>query len=86
MENENRAPAKQVFKFDILYFIAVVFAVLLIRDLLVGQSHVKVIPYSEFQSLVEKDGVTDLVVGPTQITGAYKQPVDKGAPAHFSTV
>lgn len=86
MENENKAPAKRVFKFDILYFIAVFFAVLLIRDLLVGQNHVKVIPYSEFQSLIEKDGVTDLVVGPTQITGAFKQPVDKDAPQHFSTV
>ena len=86
MENDNKAPAKRVFKFDILYFILVFFAVLLIRDLLVGQNHVKIIPYSEFQSLIEKDGVTDLVVGATEITGAYKSPVEKDAPQHFSTV
>ena len=86
MENENKAPAKRVFKFDILYFIAVFFAVLLIRDLLVGQGHIEVIPYSEFQSLIERDGVADLVVGPTEITGAYKPPIEKDAPQHFSTV
>lgn len=86
MENENKAPAKRVFRFDILYFIAVLFAVLLIRDLLVGQNHVKVISYSEFQNLIEKDGVTDVVVGPTQITGAYRQPIEKDAPQRFSTV
>lgn len=85
MENENKASTKRVFKFDILYFIAVFFAVLLIRDLLVGQGHIKVIPYSEFQSLIEKDAVSDLVVGPTEITGAYKPPVEKDAPQHFST-
>lgn len=34
MESDNKAPAKRVFKFDILYFVAVFFAVLLIRDLL----------------------------------------------------
>jgi len=76
MENDDKAPAKRVFKFDIMYFIAVFFAVLLIRDLLVGQGHIKVIPYSEFQGLIEKDGVTDLVVGPTEITGAYKPPIE----------
>ena len=75
-----------MFKFDILYFVAVFFAVLFIRNLLVGQDHLKTIPYSEFRALVEKDGVTDLVVGPTKITGAYKQPAGKDSPQHFSTV
>lgn len=86
MRNDDKPSTRRIFKFDILYFIVVVFAVLLIRDLLVGQGHVKVIPYSEFQSLVERDGVTDLVIGPSQITGAYKPPVGDDGPQHFSTV
>ena len=72
METDNKAPTRRVFKFDILYFVAVFFAILLIRGLLVGQSHVKVDPYSEMQSLIEKNGVTDLFFGPTEITGGNK--------------
>lgn len=86
MADEKKLPTKREFKFDILYFVAVFFAVLFIRDVLVGQSHLKTISYSEFRALVEKDSVTDLVVGTTKITGAYKQPAEKDGPQHFSTI
>ena len=39
MADDKKQPAKHAFKLDVLYFIAVVFAVLLIRDFLVGETH-----------------------------------------------
>ena len=86
MNDEKKAPAKHTFKFDVVYFIAAFFAILLIQDFFVGRDHLKTIPYSEFQSLIDKDGASDLVVGPTRITGAYKQPAENGGAEHFSTV
>lgn len=44
--DKNKAPAKPEFKFDLLYFILAILAVLLIRDQLVGEGHLKTIPYS----------------------------------------
>ena len=86
MSDEKKPPVKREFKFDLLYFIVAIFAVMLIRDLLVGQSHVKTIPYSEFRAMVEKGDVRDLVVGPTRITGTYAKPAESAQPQHFSTV
>lgn len=86
MTDKNKAPAKREFKFDLLYFILALFAVLLIRDFLVGQGHVKTIPYSEFSELVDKGEVKDLVIGPTRITGSFARPADQGQPQHFSTI
>jgi cell division protease FtsH len=75
---------KREHKINFLYVIAAFFALLLIQEFLYPQNHMKTIPYSEFQTLVEQDKVTDLVVGATQITGTYKEPVD-GSVLHFST-
>jgi cell division protease FtsH len=69
------------FWYIILAFIAIVF----IQDLLVQSAGVKTIPYSDFQSLLEKQQVTDLVVGPTTITGKYKTPPEANT-TRFSTV
>lgn len=52
-------------------------AIILIQDPLFQPSHIKTIPDSEFQQLVDQGQVTDLVVGPDQITGAYKAPKGK---------
>ncbi len=86
MDDEKKAPAKTNFRFDIVYFIAAVFAILLIQDLFAGRDHQRTIPYSEFQSLIDRDGASDLVIGATRITGTYKQPGENGATQHFSTV
>jgi cell division protease FtsH len=86
MADEKKPLIKREFKFDLVYFILVVFAVLFIRDLWLGQGHVKTIPYGEFRELLDKSEVTDLVVGRTKITGVYKTPIEKGAPQHFSTI
>jgi len=86
MNKQDKPLPKRDFSFDILYFIAAMFAVLLIRDYLVGTNHVREIPYSEFKQRLDKSEVKDLVVGPTRITGAL--PPDAGAkePQHFTAV
>jgi cell division protease FtsH len=86
MAEQSRSPIKREHKFDFLYFIAVLFAVLLIRDLLVGQDHVQTISYSEFRELLDKSGVKDLVVGPTRITGSYVSGKEGEPEKHFTTV
>lgn len=73
-------------QFDIIYFIATIFMILVIQDFWMGSGHVKTIPYSEFRTLVDQKAINDVVVGPSRITGAFKKPVKKGDPEHFSTV
>ncbi len=55
------------------YVVAAVLAVMFIQDLLYAYVYtpIKTIPYSEFESLVDQGKVTDIVVGPDKITGAY---------------
>ncbi|KAB2916765.1 MAG: ATP-dependent zinc metalloprotease FtsH [Hyphomicrobiaceae bacterium] len=72
-------------KFDLVYFVAVIFAVVFIREYWIGEDHSKTIPYSEFRRLLDKGEVTDLVVGPTRIVGSYTKPGEAGK-QHFSTV
>jgi len=81
----DKPPSKGQVKFDVIYFIVVMFAVLFIREYWVGEDHSKTIPYSEFRTLLDKGEVTDLVVGPTRIIGAYAKPGEAGK-QHFSTV
>jgi cell division protease FtsH len=75
---------KREHQINFWYLIAAIIAVLLIQDLLLQQTHTKTIPYSEFQELVDQGKVTDLVVGPSQITGSFKEPADPSVP-HFAT-
>ena len=65
---------KREHQINFLYVIAAFAAILLIQNLLFQPSHIKTIPYSEFQQLVDQGKVTDLVIGPGQITGTYKEP------------
>lgn len=66
------------------YVILAFLAILFIQDLLVRSTSVKVIPYSEFQSLLQQQKLSDIVVGPTTITGKFRNPADAKAPG-FST-
>src|SRR5438477_6636835 len=65
---------KRQHQINFWYIIAAVIAVMLIQNWLYQPTHIKTIPYSEFQQLVDQGKVTDLVVGPDQITGTYKEP------------
>jgi len=85
-QQPQKPKIKREFGFDILYFLAALFAVLLIRDFLVATSHVREIPYSEFKQLLDKGEVKDLVVGPARITGTIPAADATGTPQHFSTV
>ncbi len=66
------------------YVIVAFLAILFIQDQLVRSTSVKTIPYSEFQSLLEQQKLADIVVGPTTITGKYKDPAEAKTP-RFST-
>ena len=67
------------------YVIGSVLAVLVAHSLLTQASRVEAIPYSTFLELVRDGKVTDLVVGPTRITGNYHEPAT-GQPREFSTI
>ena len=54
------------------FVIAALIAVMVIRDIVLVSALSKTIPYSEFERLVDQGQVTDLVVGPTQITGTLR--------------
>ncbi|MDR3533096.1 MAG: ATP-dependent zinc metalloprotease FtsH [Rhodopila sp.] len=68
---------------NILYIIAAFVAVMLIQGFLVQPNHIRTVPYSEFQKLLQGGKVTDLVVSQQEITGTYKVP--EGAVQHFAT-
>ena len=63
------------------YIIAALLAVMLIQELRFPASPIKTIPYSEFQQLLDQGKVTDIVVGPTTITGIYKMSPAASAPS-----
>ena len=66
------------------YIVAAMLAVMLIQDFMVTASQTKTIPYSEFQDLIGKAEVGDLVVGPTTITGTLKN-AKPNEPKNFKT-
>lgn len=72
---------KREHQINFLYVIAAFVAILLIQNFLFQPTHIKTVPYSEFQQLIDQGKVTDLVVGPNQITGTYKEPEAKPAPS-----
>jgi len=71
-------------KINLLYALAAIVAVLLIQSLFVQPTHLREIPYSEFQRLLAENKVDDLVVGPTRISGSFRDPA-QGTPQHFAT-
>lgn len=89
---------KREHQINFWYIVAAIIAVIWIQQLLYEPTHIKAISYSEFQQLVDEGKVTDLVVGPDQITGTYKTPqgtakppegqaatLAEGQPQHFVT-
>ncbi|WP_119681828.1 ATP-dependent zinc metalloprotease FtsH [Indioceanicola profundi] len=80
---------KREHQINFWYVIAATLAVIWIQQLLFQPTHIETIPYSEFQQLVDQGNVTDLVVGPDRITGAYKttdgqSAMPEGQPQHFT--
>jgi len=76
---------KREHQINILYVLAAMIGVLLIQSLISQPDHIRTIPYSEFQQLASQGKVTDLVVGPSRITGTLKN-APKDSPQHFTTL
>jgi cell division protease FtsH len=76
---------KREHQINFWYVIAAVMALFLFQDLLGQFGHTREISYSEFQKLVAERKVTDLVVGPTEISGTFTEPAQDGV-RHFSTI
>ena len=58
------------------YVLAALIAIVAIQDLLVAVRQTETIPYSEFKKLVAEGKVAEATVGPTTITGRFREPVD----------
>ncbi len=58
------------------YIFAAVLAVLLIQDLLTAARQTETLPYSDFKRLVAEGRVAEATVGPTRITGRFREPID----------
>ena len=76
---------KREHQINFWYIIAAFMAVILFQDLLGRFGHTREIPYSEFQKLVSERKVTDLVVGPSEVSGTFTEPGQDGV-RHFSTI
>ena len=59
-------------QFHIWYFVAAMFAILLVQNLIATYTQVESITYSQFQALLRAGKVDDLVVTETMITGKLK--------------
>lgn len=66
------------------YLVGAMIIVLLIQETVLQQTLTKTIPYSEFEQLMDKGQVSDLVVGQDRITGALKG-AKPNEPQRFST-
>jgi hypothetical protein len=78
-------PRERISPFDIVYFVLVIFAVVLIRDLWLAPSHITSITYSEFRVLLDKGKIKDVQIGPTKIVlGAYTKPGGRTGSALFN--
>lgn len=71
---------KREHQINFWYIILALIGVMLIQSVLFQPAHITTIPYSKFKKLVDEDKVTDLVIGPDQITGTYKAPEGNGTP------
>ena len=79
---------KREHHFSLWYFILAFLAIIWIQGWIASKSAVKSIPYSEFQQLLAKGKLADVVVGPQQITGKFKDATankPKGAAAKQPT-
>ncbi len=71
-------------RFNIAYVVVAVMAVLFIQDWVRTSQAVAVIPYSQFQKLLDEKKVTEVTVGEDRIRGTLKEPIE-GGKTHFST-
>ena len=73
------------FRFDLVFLLGAVLAVLVVRDLAGLWTDTTAIPYSEFRVLLASHAIDDLTIGDTTIAGHYKKPKPNGT-SQFTTV
>jgi len=61
---------------NVWYLLVAVMAVLALQDFLGAWRSTVTLPYSQFESLVEKKQVAEAVVGPRSVSGTLREPVD----------
>ena len=72
-------------RFNIAYALIAVMAVIFIQDWVRTTQSVAVIPYSQFQKLLEEGKVAEVTVGENQIKGTLKEAIE-GGKTHFATL
>src|SRR5689334_599179 len=75
---------KREHQINLLYVIGAFVVMLLLQSLFFESTHVKEIPYSEFQKLAADGKLADVVVRQSTITGTLKD-AKESEPKHFST-
>ncbi|HEY3588435.1 MAG TPA: ATP-dependent metallopeptidase FtsH/Yme1/Tma family protein, partial [Myxococcaceae bacterium] len=72
-------------RFNIAYALIAVMAVLFIQDWVRTTQSVAVIPYSQFQKLLDDGKVAEVTVSENQLKGTLKEPIE-GNKTHFATL
>jgi cell division protease FtsH len=83
-DRENAVEIKREHHINFWYIIVTLIAVMLIQDYFIQSTQTKTIPYSEFEQLLGQDGVSDVVVGESRITGTLKD-AKPNEPKQFTT-
>lgn len=72
MKEKLTDKARKISRLDIVFFVLAALLALSLRDYLASAVSEKEIDFSEYRALVERNAVSDVVVGRTKITGTYK--------------
>jgi len=80
-----KTPKAKRFQFHAFYFVIAAFAVLFIHDFWIQQRTVAVIPYSEFQALLEGDKIKEVSVAKDRISGQLLAPASGQKPDFVTT-
>lgn len=73
------------FNFNLTYMALLLLGAIFLHDVWTQMNTVAPIPYSEFQSLLKEDRISEIVVSATHITGTLKEPKE-GEKKQFMTV
>ena len=76
---------KQKMKIPAWYFLAALFAIMLLHTLWVEKKKVEILPYSDFQRYLEAGQVEEIVVTELHVYGTFKLPLANGK-RRFSTI
>lgn len=82
---ENTSPDARKRQVTVWYVLAAMLGVLLFQWWWASYSQVETIPYSQFESLLEQDKVSQVTVSADSIQGTLKEPLPNGKRDFFVT-